>query len=144
MAFFTPWPTDVQRLPATTKDKAKFDEKQPVVISKPSELASYRCLADFTATDKLELSLKRDNVVQILQKNENGLLDRKETSTERAARLFEGWWLALHRDQTGFVPGTYLQPSDSPSGAREEKTLDTASSNACHRSRTLLISNRSA
>ncbi len=42
------------------------------MISEPVQLANYRCLADFTATEKLEMSLKRNSVVQVLQKHPNG------------------------------------------------------------------------
>ncbi len=46
------------------------------MISKPAQLPNYRCLADFTATEKLEMSLKRNNIVQVLQKHPNGEFNR--------------------------------------------------------------------
>jgi hypothetical protein len=46
--------------------------ESPLVISQPSKLATYRCLADFTATDEVEMSLKRNDIVQVLEKHANG------------------------------------------------------------------------
>ncbi|UJR27976.1 hypothetical protein I4U23_009234 [Adineta vaga] len=97
LEFFHPSSADIQQ------------SAQSVVISEPSTLATYRCLADFTATDKLEISLKRNNLVQVLQKHSNG------------------WWFVQYNDQTGFVPGSYLQPSELERGAREKKTLENTS-----------------
>ncbi|CAF1441881.1 unnamed protein product [Adineta ricciae] len=105
LEFFHPLDTDVQQsVQSVTHEKQPLD-KSSIVISEPAILATYRCLADLNATDKLELSLKRNNIVQVLQKHANG------------------WWFVQHGDQTGFVPGSYLQPSELQPGAREEKTF---------------------
>ena len=47
-------------------------EKSALAISGPAQLESYRCVGDFTATEKLEMSLKRNSVVKVLQKHDNG------------------------------------------------------------------------
>jgi len=43
--------------------------------------------------------------------------------------FFKGWWFVQFGDQTGFVPGTYLEPSELKRGAREGKTIEKSLSN---------------
>jgi hypothetical protein len=43
-----------------------------MVISGPSKLPTYRCVDDFVAVDKMEMSLKRNTLVQVIQKHING------------------------------------------------------------------------
>ena len=72
LEFFHPSVTDVQQsVQSVTHEKQPLD-KGSIVISEPAILATYRCLADLNATDKLELSLKRNDIVQVLQKHANG------------------------------------------------------------------------
>ncbi|CAF0786357.1 unnamed protein product [Adineta steineri] len=106
LEFFHPLSTDVQQPIESIVHEKKIIRKSSLAISGPAKLETYRCLDDFTATDKLEMSLKRNNIVQVLQKHENG------------------WWFVQNGDQTGFVPGTYLQPSELQQGAREEKVIE--------------------
>ncbi len=72
LEFFHPLSTDVQKPIETTIQEKTAVDKSSLVISEPAKLATYRCLADFTATEKLEMSLKRNNIVQVLQKHPNG------------------------------------------------------------------------
>jgi len=43
--------------------------------------------------------------------------------------FFQGWWFVQFGDQTGFVPGAYLEPSELKRGAREGKTIEKSLSN---------------
>jgi hypothetical protein len=43
--------------------------------------------------------------------------------------IFKGWWFVQYGDQTGFVPGAYLEPSELARGAREGKTFEKSISN---------------
>ena len=70
--FFHPLSTDVQKLTETADEEKKPVDKSSLAISGPAKLATYRCLADFIATEKTEMSLKRNNMVQVLQKHPNG------------------------------------------------------------------------
>ncbi len=38
--------------------------------------------------------------------------------------FFQGWWFVQFGDQTGFVPGAFLEPSELKRGAREGKTVE--------------------
>ena len=42
-------------------------------ISEPSRLPTYRCVDNFTAIEKTEMSLKRNTLVQVVQKHLNGI-----------------------------------------------------------------------
>ncbi len=45
-------------------------------ISGPTELPKYRCLDNFTAVEKTEMSLKRNTLVQVVQRHLNGMFDK--------------------------------------------------------------------
>lgn len=72
MEFFHPSATDVQKPTTAASQEKKTGDKGSLVISGPAQLESYRCVADFTATEKLEMSLKRNSMVKVLQKHDNG------------------------------------------------------------------------
>ena len=46
--------------------------KNSVTISQPSKLPTYRCLDDFCAIDRKEMSVKRNTLVQVIHKHLNG------------------------------------------------------------------------
>ena len=73
--FFHPSATDVQKPVESAPEEKKPVDKSALVISGPAQLESYRCLGDFTATEKLEMSLKRNSIVKVLQKHPNGQLE---------------------------------------------------------------------
>ena len=57
-------------------------------ISKPIELPSYRCINDFTASDKLEMSVQKNVMVKVLQKHDNGLSDALQRKGNEFVCLF--------------------------------------------------------
>uniref|UniRef100_A0A3Q2ZML8 Neutrophil cytosolic factor 1 n=1 Tax=Hippocampus comes TaxID=109280 RepID=A0A3Q2ZML8_HIPCM len=77
------------------------DENPPapntsVEISGPIILDTYRVIADFTKTSKHELNLRTGDLVEIVEKNQNG------------------WWFCQCETKRGWVPATYLEPLDGP------------------------------
>jgi len=94
LTFFQPLPTDVKNPADCINKEPKIvttTTKTTMNISAPSKLPTYRCIDDFTAVEKTELSLKRNTLVQVVQPH------------------FNGWWFVQHADRTGFVPGAYLK-----------------------------------
>lgn len=79
LEFFHPAASDVQKPMESVLQEKKQVDANSLVISGPNQLATYRCLADFKAIEKIELSLKRNDVVQVLQKHSNG----KEKNTNK-------------------------------------------------------------
>ncbi|XP_019721960.1 neutrophil cytosol factor 1 [Hippocampus comes] len=65
-------------------------------ISGPIILDTYRVIADFTKTSKHELNLRTGDLVEIVEKNQNG------------------WWFCQCETKRGWVPATYLEPLDGP------------------------------
>ncbi|KAM8835193.1 neutrophil cytosol factor 1 [Synchiropus picturatus] len=65
-------------------------------ISGPILLDSYRVVADFNKTSKHEMNLKTGDLVDIIEKNQNG------------------WWFCQSESKRGWVPASYLEPLDGP------------------------------
>ncbi|CAF3414947.1 unnamed protein product [Rotaria sp. Silwood1] len=111
LEFFQPLPTDVQnQIEFLTRDK-KLVTKSTMIISEPSKLPTYRCLDNFVAIEKTEMSLKRNTLVQVIHKHLNG------------------WWLVQNGDQTGFVPGAFLEPTEQQQRDVHEKNTFSRLSN---------------
>lgn len=70
-------------------------------ISGPIILDTYRVIDDFTKTSKNELNLHTGDLVEIVEKNQNG------------------WWFCQFEDKHGWVPASYLEPLDGPEEAEE-------------------------
>ena len=62
-------------------------------ISGPMILQQYRVLVDYKKSNKGELSVKADDVVEVVEKNANG------------------WWFVSADEQQGWVPATCVPPS---------------------------------
>ncbi|KAM7374051.1 hypothetical protein PAMP_006728 [Pampus punctatissimus] len=94
-------------------------------ISGPIILDTYRVIADFEKTSKHEINLHTGDLVEIVEKNQNGelyvtiqaytaeqedeiSLDLNET-VEVIHKLLDGWWVVRKRDDTGYFPSMFLQ-----------------------------------
>ena len=78
--------------------------------------------------DRIELSLKRNARVQVIQKHINGAVVRESTNAQLT--LFygfcTGWWFVKHEDRTGFVPGAFLEPVEAQSSAQDAHRCQTS------------------
>uniref|UniRef100_A0A672YCQ6 Neutrophil cytosolic factor 1 n=1 Tax=Sphaeramia orbicularis TaxID=375764 RepID=A0A672YCQ6_9TELE len=106
-------------------------------ISGPIIMDTYRVVADFTKTSKHEISLCTGDLVEIVEKNQNGernynmlcvcagelyitnraykaeqedeiTLEMGE-SVEVIHKLLDGWWVVRKGDETGHFPSMFLQ-----------------------------------
>lgn len=73
--FFQLLPTDVQNPSESSSNnkKSQATNSAAVDISGPSKLPTYRCVDNFTAVEKTEMSLRRNTFVQVVQKHLNGM-----------------------------------------------------------------------
>ncbi|XP_070773212.1 neutrophil cytosol factor 1 [Enoplosus armatus] len=70
-------------------------------ISGPIILDTYRVIADFTKTSKHEINLHTGDLVEIVEKNQNG------------------WWFCQCESKRGWIPSSYLEPLDGPEESEE-------------------------
>ncbi|XP_017284655.1 neutrophil cytosol factor 1 [Kryptolebias marmoratus] len=70
-------------------------------ISGPIILDTYRVIADFEKTSKHEINLHTGDLVEIVEKSQNG------------------WWFCQCETKRGWVPASYLEPLDGPEEAEE-------------------------
>eukprot|EP00064_Thunnus_orientalis_P015455 superscaffoldBa00002866_g15508 len=126
--------------PNTLKREETFVESRELargntsVISGPIILDTYRVVADYTKTTKHEITLHTDDLVEIVEKNQNGelyvtikaykaeqedevSLDLGET-IEVIHKLLDGWWVIRKGDETGHFPSMFLQKSGKGEVAR--------------------------
>ncbi|XP_042286878.1 neutrophil cytosol factor 1 isoform X1 [Thunnus maccoyii] len=93
--------------PNTLKREETFVESRELargntsVISGPIILDTYRVVADYTKTTKHEITLHTDDLVEIVEKNQNG------------------WWFCQCDSKRGWIPSTYLEPLDGPEEAED-------------------------
>ncbi|XP_030648387.1 neutrophil cytosol factor 1 isoform X2 [Chanos chanos] len=81
-----------------SKDKARGITTD---ITGPIMLESYRAIADYTKSSKYELNLKAGDLVDIVEKSQNG------------------WWFCQCENHRGWAPAAYLEPLDDPNEAEE-------------------------
>ncbi|KAG9492582.1 hypothetical protein GDO78_000858 [Eleutherodactylus coqui] len=108
--FFKVRPDDVNptasnngRKPETFLLKTDNTKKNASDITGPIILQSYRAIADYEKNTKSELSVNTDDVVEVVEKKENG------------------WWFCQMKNKRGWVPAAYLEPLDSPDESEEQE-----------------------
>ncbi|XP_061902491.1 neutrophil cytosol factor 1 isoform X1 [Entelurus aequoreus] len=84
--------------PNTVKKSETFVENKVNIseISSPIILDTYRVIADFIKTSKHELNLHSGDLVEIVEKKQNG------------------WWFCQCDIKRGWAPASYLEPLDGP------------------------------
>ncbi|KAM9320089.1 neutrophil cytosol factor 1 [Gastrophryne carolinensis] len=91
------------RKPETFLLKMEATKKNLSDITGPIILQSYRVISDYEKNSKTELSVKEGDVVDIVEKNENG------------------WWFCQMKNKRGWLPGAYLEPFDGPDESEEQE-----------------------
>lgn len=79
-----------------TESRLEQNRGKASEISGPIVLDTYRVIADFTKTSKHEINLHAGDLVEIVEKNQNG------------------WWFCQLESKHGWVPASYLEPLDTP------------------------------
>ncbi|OCT95111.1 neutrophil cytosolic factor 1 [Xenopus laevis] len=110
LSFFQVRPDDVNpvanntngRKPETFLLKVDASKKNVSDITGPIILQSYRVIADFEKNSKSELAAKNGDVVEVVEKSENG------------------WWFCQLRNKRGWMPAAYLEPLDGPDESEEQ------------------------
>ncbi|MEE6469833.1 hypothetical protein FKM82_008787 [Ascaphus truei] len=91
------------RRPETFLLKAENTKNNASDITGPIILQTYRAIADYEKNSKSELAIKADDVVDVVEKSENG------------------WWFCQLKNKRGWVPAAYLEPLDSPDESEEQE-----------------------
>nr|XP_057943143.1 neutrophil cytosol factor 1 isoform X2 [Doryrhamphus excisus] len=91
-----PAPNAVKKSEIVAETKVYISE-----ISGPIILDTYRVIADFVKTSKHELNLYTGDLVEIVEKNQNG------------------WWFCQCDTKRGWAPASYLEPLDGPEEAED-------------------------
>uniref|UniRef100_A0A8C3G744 Neutrophil cytosolic factor 1 n=1 Tax=Cyclopterus lumpus TaxID=8103 RepID=A0A8C3G744_CYCLU len=107
-------------------------------ISGPILLDTYRVIADFTKTSKHEIDLHTGDLVEIVEKNQNGEMfvthkaykaeQRDEISLEVGEtisvihKLLDGWWVVRKGEQTGHFPSMFLHRAGRQEVHEAERT----------------------
>ena len=110
--FFQLLPTDLQNPSESPSNNKKSLVNNAVDISGPAKLPTYRCVDNFTAVEKTEMSMKRNTLVQVVQKHLNGSFGKRGGKIIASSFLFSGWWFVRNGDRMGFVPGAFLKSTD--------------------------------
>ncbi|CAF1671495.1 unnamed protein product [Rotaria magnacalcarata] len=94
LEFFRPSKTDEEKPIQLNVDESKLIRKSSIDISNLTKSVTFRCIQDFNADDKNEMSLKQNDIVEVLDNTDNG------------------WWLVNKGNQKGYVPATFLETTE--------------------------------
>lgn len=72
---------------------------------------TYRAMYDFTGQSAGELSIKKDEIILVTQKEGNGQYFPEACLDHLASNMVSGWWLAsrLDKSASGWAPSAYLE-----------------------------------
>uniref|UniRef100_A0A3Q1JW27 Neutrophil cytosolic factor 1 n=1 Tax=Anabas testudineus TaxID=64144 RepID=A0A3Q1JW27_ANATE len=99
--FFKVRPEDENPSATNTLDRIESARGIASEISGPIILETYRVVADFVKTSKNEINLHSGDLVEIVEKSQNG------------------WWFCQCESKHGWVPASYLEPLDGPEEAED-------------------------
>ncbi|XP_069741044.1 neutrophil cytosol factor 1 isoform X2 [Narcine bancroftii] len=72
-------------------------------ITGPMVLQTYRSIADYRKNSKYEMSIQTGDMVEVVEKNENG------------------WWFCQMDNHKGWLPAAFLEPLDGPDESEEQE-----------------------
>lgn len=96
---------------STASARAPPPPPPPPAAATPKD-PQYKAMYDFVGQTSGELSLKKDELIAVTQKENNGTFYRSVTQFNRkAANRISGWWLAKRLDNSasGWVPSAYIE-----------------------------------
>lgn len=109
LAFFSRWATD--GISRNDNDKGKLASP---ARNDEQIVERYQSVAAFTGSGRGEMTLKENELVTVIEKNNTG------------------WWLVANsRGDHGFAPATFLEPIDTVHGQEEEEWRD-IDDDECH------------
>jgi len=92
------------------------------IISDPILLEQYVAIGDYNKEKKNECSLKAGQTVEVIEKNENGLM--LFVTVHVTCCTYIGWWFVnVDNCHEGWVPATFLEPLGDSEQAQPEKLL---------------------
>ncbi|CAF3375523.1 unnamed protein product [Rotaria socialis] len=106
LEFFRPLKTDKEKPIQLNVDESKLISKSSIDINNSTKLATFRCIQDFNADDKNEMSLKQNDIVEVLDNNDNG------------------WWLVKKGNQEGYAPATFLVSTELHQNNHQEESFN--------------------
>uniref|UniRef100_UPI00398EB972 neutrophil cytosol factor 1 isoform X2 n=1 Tax=Pristiophorus japonicus TaxID=55135 RepID=UPI00398EB972 len=72
-------------------------------ITGPILLQTYRSIADYRKNSKYEMSIQTGDIVEIVEKDENG------------------WWFCQMEGKRGWLPASFLEPLEGPNESEEQE-----------------------
>lgn len=88
------------------------------------QLEQYIVIADYQKQNRSEVSVLAGDIVEVIEKNENGkvvFFSLKTSTLQSTTFWFEfllsyfivsGWWFVNMDEEQGWVPASYLEPED--------------------------------
>ncbi|CAF4083132.1 unnamed protein product [Rotaria magnacalcarata] len=128
LEFFRPSKTDEEKPIQLNVDESKLIRKSSIDISNLTKSVTFRCIQDFNADDKNEMSLKQNDIVEVLDNTDND--DKNEMSlkqndiVEVLDNTDNGWWLVNKGNQKGYVPATFLVPTELHQDNHQEESFN--------------------
>ncbi|XP_059828886.1 neutrophil cytosol factor 1 [Hypanus sabinus] len=95
-----PHPTKKTETYLISKGRARTSSSE---ITGPMLLQTYRSIADYQKNSKYEMSIQTGDVVEIVEKHENG------------------WWFCQMEGRRGWLPAAFLEPLDGPDEIEEQE-----------------------
>ncbi|XP_051891716.1 neutrophil cytosol factor 1 [Pristis pectinata] len=95
-----PHPTKKTETYLIPKGRARSSSTE---ITGPMLLQAYRSIADYQKNSKYEMSIQTGDIVEIVEKHENG------------------WWFCQMEGRRGWLPAAFLEPLDGPDEAEEQE-----------------------